>query len=107
MDSQPTIRPVLDLSNVEAGARSINNMFGSGVSVGTLTNVNTISSSMNRRNQNGDNFEVVHAIDRLRREVSTMDRPSYNINGITYDSGSEVSEAIETLVRYAKIERRT
>lgn len=107
MDSQLTIRPVLDLSNIEAGARSINNMFGSGVSVGTLANVNAISSSMNRRNQNGDNFEVVHAIDRLRREVSTMDRPSYNINGITYDSGSEVSEAIETLVRHAKIERRT
>ena len=101
MDTQPTIRPVLDLSNVESGVGALNGMFGMNPSVGV------ISTMMNRRSQNGANDDVVSAIDKLRRDMSSMDRTSYNINGITYEQGSDVADAIETLVRAATKERRT
>ena len=47
IDSQPTIRPVLDLSNIESGANAINGMFGMTPSVGVLSNVGAIGSMMN------------------------------------------------------------
>ena len=107
MDTQPTIRPVLDLSDVRAGANTIGGMFGLHPSVGVLANVGAISASMNQRNQNGVNDDVVLAINKLRKDMSNMDRPSYNINGITYDDGSNVSEAIKVLVREIKLGRRS
>lgn len=106
MDSQPTIRPVLDLSNVKSGASAISGMFGNGASVGVLANVSSISSMMNSRSQNGVNADVVSAINKLSRKMDNMGNTTYSINGVTYDDGSNVSSAIESLVRYAKIERR-
>ena len=106
MDSQPTIRPVLDLSNVESGVSAMNGMFALNP-VGVMANVGSINNMMNRRRQNGVNDDVVSAIDKLRKDVGSMERPSYNINGISYERGSEVADAIETLVRAATKERRT
>lgn len=106
MDVQPTIRPVLDLSDVESGAGSINRMLDFGSSVGVLSNVNAISTMMNRRNQNGGNTEIISAIDKLRKDIGNVGGTSYTINGITYDDGSNVSEAVKALVRAARVERR-
>lgn len=103
VDMQPTIRPVLDLSNVQAGAGAINGMFGS--SVGLMANVGTINSMMNNR-QNGASDDVVSAINALRKDLENVGNTTYTINGITYDDGSNVSDAIKTLVRAAKVERR-
>ena len=105
MEMQPTIRPVLDLSDVEAGANSINGLFSATPSVDVLTNVGRISSMMNQNGQNG-NSEVVSAIDKLRKDLGNVGGTTYNVNGITYDDGSNVSNAIQELVRAAKIERR-
>jgi hypothetical protein len=107
MDSQPTIRPVLDLSDVESGVGAIGRMFGFGPSVGVLANVGAISSSMHGYGQNGANTEVVSAINKLRKDLGNMERASYNINGITYDDGSNVSNAIKTLVDAVRVERRS
>lgn len=104
IDSQPTIRPVLDLSDVEAGVGAIGGMFGAN-SIG-LSTVGSISTMMNRRGQNGGNDEVVSAIDKLRKDISNVGNTSYNINGITYDRGSELDDAVRTIVRYARIEGR-
>ena len=106
IDSQPTIRPVLDLTNVRSGADSINSMFSGSTSVGLMANVNSISSSMNRRSQNGVNGDVVSAIDKLSRKMDNINNASYTINGVTYDDGSNVASAIETIVRAAVRERR-
>lgn len=106
MDVQPTIRPVLDLSDVKAGANAIGDFFGAGTSVGVLANVGSISSMMNRRSQNGSNADVVSALDELRKDLSTIKSETYNINGVTYDDGSNITEAVKTLVRAARIERR-
>jgi hypothetical protein len=107
IDSQPTIRPVLDLSDVRAGAGAIGNLLGFTPSIGLATNVGAISSMMRQRGQNGANEEVVSAINKLRKDVANMPRESYNINGITYDDDSVVTDAIRTLVGAAKRERRT
>ena len=105
IDAQPTIRPVVDLSNVRAGAGAISSMFGTPIAA-TAT-VGTINSMMNLRNQNGVNADVVSAIDKLRKDLSeNSGGNTYSINGITYDDGSNVSDAIKTLIRAAKIERR-
>ena len=108
IDAQPTIRPVLDLSDVEANASSISEIFGSGPSVRVLSNVRSISSMMNRRSQNGNNDDVVSAIDKLNKNLGKVGNTTYNsIGGITYDDGSNISDAIKTIVRAVKVERRT
>ena len=57
--------------------------------------------------QNGNNREVIHAIKELK---NSMNRPNnnnvYNVNGVTYDDGTNVSNAVSDLVRAIKIERR-
>lgn len=106
IDAQPTIRPVVDLSGVRTGANAIGDIFGSGPSIGVMANINAINSGMNHRGQNGGNDDVVSAIKDLGKTISTASGDTYQINGITYDSGSEVSDAIQTLIRASIIEGR-
>lgn len=106
MDFQPTIRPVLDLSDVENGAGSINSLFGMRPTVG-LSSARTINSMVNSRLQNGvSTGDVVSAIQDLKGIIGTSSGDTYNLNGITYDDGSNIADAIQTLVRAARIERR-
>ena len=104
IEDEITIRPILDLSNIRTGVNSINGMFGI-PSIGVSTNLNAISTGMRNNNQNSGD-EVVSAIDRLNKNLGNTSGDTYNINGITYDNGSEISEAVQTLIRAARIERR-
>jgi hypothetical protein len=104
IDNQPTIRPVLDLSEVESGVGTIGSMLNS-PSVGVLSNIGAISSTIGTRNQN-DNSDVVSAINKLRNDLGNTSGDTYNVNGVTYDDGSEVSDAVKSLVRAARVERR-
>lgn len=106
IDAQPVIRPVLDLSDVKSGIDGLGTMLNNDGSIGLKTNINAIGSAVERRRQNGTTDGVITAIDKLHKDLNGLSRPSYNIEGITYDDGSEISEAIKTLVRAAKIERR-
>lgn len=101
IDTQPTIRPVLDLSDVTSNASRLNNMFNN---VGIGANLNAISKGMNGRIQN-DNSDVISAIDKLGKTIGSRG-DTYNINGVTYDDQSAVSEAVRILIRAANIERR-
>lgn len=105
IDAQPTIRPVLDLSDVRAGASSISRMFGANPSVGVMSNVRAITSMMNG-NQNGGNDDVISAIKDLGNKISGKTGDTYQINGITYNDDSNVSDAVATLVRAVRVERR-
>jgi len=104
MDVQPKIRPILDLSNIRSGVGTLNTMLNN-PSLGVMTNLNAISTGMRSNRQNGGE-EVVSAIDRLSKNLGNTSGDTYNINGITYDNGSEISEAVQTLIRAARIERR-
>lgn len=106
LDAQPTIRPVLDLSGVEQGVSNIDGLFNNGPAFGVRANLNAISSMMNENRQNGGNEDVVDAISKLRKELGNVGNTSYTINGITYDDGSGISDAVATLVRAARVERR-
>ena len=105
IDSQPVIRPVLDLSDIQSGAGAINGLFGMTPSVGVMSNVRAINSMMSK-NQNGGSAEIVSAIDKLRGDLGNIGGDTYQINGVTYGADSEVSAAIQTLVRAIKVEGR-
>lgn len=107
MDSQPTIRPVLDLSDVTAGARSINSMFAMSPSVGVLANVNAISSSMNERQNGANNDDVVAAINNLKDALGEVSGDSYVVGDVTYDDGSNINDAVGALIGAIRRERRT
>lgn len=105
VNTQPMIRPIVDLSNVESSSDAISNMLSMDPTVSAFSNVHSISAMMNR-NQNGANDDVVSAIKDLGKTIGRVSGDTYQINGITYDSGSEVSEAIKTLIRASIIEGR-
>jgi len=107
IDVQPTIRPVVDLSNVSESANSINSMFSStNPSVGVLGQVSSISSAMNANQNRATNDDVVYALNKLGKALNSSSGDTYNINGITYDDGSNISSAVQTLVNAARVERR-
>lgn len=101
--NQPTIRPVLDLTDIESGAGRINGLFKN-VNVGG--NLNAITVGMRSKGQNGTANDVVSAINKLGSNIGSGG-DTYNINGITYDDQSSVAEAIKVLIRAANIERRS
>lgn len=106
IDSQPTIRPVMDLSDVTSGVGTLNGMLGGMTpSVDVMANIRSIGSMM-RVGQNGGNDDIISAIDDLRKSLGNISGDTYSINGITYDDGSNITEAVKSLVHAAKIERR-
>ena len=79
VDSQPTIRPVLDLSNVTAGARTIGGMFGDyGVGLDTSGVNSRASRTFSPRevdviNQNGTDTESMFArMDGMLESIQKM-----------------------------------
>ena len=103
IDTQPTIRPVLDLTDVQNGARSLNGMLdGSQLSASLSGDMSRSIGTIQNGNNNG---ELLSAIKDLQGNVGNSG-DTYQINGITYDDGSAISSAVQTLIRAAKIERR-
>jgi tape measure domain-containing protein len=104
IDVNPTIRPVMDLSNIENGTRLLNDMLGDQqvrLNASSVRLAGTVGKIQNGTN----NKDIVDALKDLKEGLSN-NGPSYTINGITYDDGSNVVNAVETLVRAARIERR-
>lgn len=106
IDMSPTIRPVVDMSSVNASARDMNQLLGGNINLGLSAQLNAINSRMRSRNQNTGNADVISAIAGLRKEISGISKPTYQIDGITYDDNSSISSAIETLVGAVITERR-
>ena len=103
IDVNPTITPVMDLTNVEQGARRLSDMIGNqDVRINARTGM--LAGSVGKIQNGKDNSDVISAIKDLKEGLSNS--TSYNINGITYDDGSNITNAVETLVRAARIERR-
>lgn len=106
IDSQPTIRPVLDLSDVNSGVGALSGMLNLSPSVGVRADLSSISASMDNRQNGVDSGDIVSAIYDLKKSMGSMSGDVYNVNGITYDDGSNITEAVKSLVHAAKIERR-
>ena len=106
MDVNPTIKPVMDLSNVEQGSRRIGDLLNSN-EYGIAANTSGFLSGSIGTIQNGnDNSDILSALKDLKGALANTGNTTYRIDGITYDDGSNVSSAVETLVRAARIERR-
>ena len=106
IDANPTITPVLDLSNVERNSRRIGDLVSGNGTLSLSTDSASFMTKSIGQIQNGpDNSDIVSALKDLKASMAD-NRPSYTVNGITYDDGSNITSAVETLVRAAKIERR-
>ena len=99
LNLSPTIRPVLDLSEIQNGARTIDGMFSSNMA-------SRLDFAMNESLSYDPNGNIVSELGKLRRDIGEMDRSVYNVNGITYDDGSNIADAIRTLVRATIVEGR-
>ena len=106
MDMQPTIRPVVDLSDVRTGAAAVSGIFGNVQTVGVRSNLNAINLAMNSRSQNRSNDDIISAINKLGDGLANNRGDTYNFGDFTYDDGSNVANAVGELIRYAKIGRR-
>lgn len=104
MEWQPTITPVLDLSGVQNGASQMRSML-TGASV-SASSANSISLSMNSRTAGASNTDIVKAINDLNKRMDSIQQNVYNVNGITYDDGSNVASAVGQLVNAMQIKRR-
>ena len=106
IDANPTITPVLDLSNVERNSRRIGDLVSGNGTLSLSTDSASFMTKSIGQIQNGpDNSDIVSVLKDLKASMAD-NRPSYTVNGITYDDGSNITSAVETLVRAAKIERR-
>ena len=106
IDATPTISPVMDLSNIEQGSRRIGDLLNENDYAISAKTSGIISSSIGTIQNGNDNSDILHALKDLKGALSNVNSTTYRIDGITYDDGTNVSNAIQTLVRAARIERR-
>ena len=107
IDVNPVIAPVLDLTNIESNARRLNNLIPNSESISLSTgSANRLIGAMGAVQNGTTNSDIVSALNDLKDNLANTNNSTYNINGITYDDGSNVVSAVETLVRAARIERR-
>lgn len=106
IDMSPTIRPVVDMSSVNASARDMNQLLGGNINLGLSSQLNAINSRMRSRNQNSGNADVITAINGLRKDIGNLTNTTYQIDGITYDDSSNIADAISTLIGAVQTERR-
>lgn len=104
IDVSPKITPVMDLSNVMEGNKLLTNMIADH-DMQINARSGSIAGSVGKVQNRYDNSDVISALNGLKESLNN-NGPSYTINGITYDDGSNVSAAVQTLVRAARIERR-
>ncbi|WP_407450005.1 peptidoglycan-binding protein [Fibrobacter sp.] len=106
IDSQPTIRPIVDLSGVKTGTAAINSMFDLNPAIGTVARANSINSMMNSRQNRVNNSDIVSAIKDLENKIGNSSGDTYNVDGVTYDDGSNIATTVGELIRAVKVERR-
>ena len=105
IDVNPKITPVLDLTNISNGSRLLNNMLADR-DMQINARSGSIAGSVGKIQNRYDNSDIVSALNGLKESLNNNSGPSYTINGITYDDGSNIVNAVETLVRAARVERR-
>lgn len=106
LDYEPTITPVVDMGNVTSSMDAINNMLNRNPQIFTGLRSGSVDALLERRNNQNGNSDVIDAIDRLAKNINQTPGNTYNVNGITYDDGSNIASVVEQLVRAAVVERR-
>lgn len=97
---QPTIAPVVDMTNVQKSASLIDNMLSFDDSLSIMSDLKTINGTMSGSHQNGDpNANVVSELQKLTKLLQTDRGGNTYIEGISYSNGSEVAKAVSELIR--------
>ena len=108
IDAQPVIRPVLDLSEVQNGAGSIGSMLSAAQPISVFDNFGAISDVVEQRRRAASLEDVVNALGSVSENTSNIrGGDTYNVNGITYDDGSNIADAVKSIVRAARVGRRS
>ena len=71
----------------------------------STNSANQINSMMNANLDNSNN-DLISLVRDINNKMDNDSGDVYNINGITYDDGSAVQDAIKTILRAAKIQGR-
>lgn len=99
---QPTIRPILDLSDITSGGKRINSIFD-GFNISTSFRLASTSNSMFNANRSN----TISPLDILKNISGTPKTVNnYEINGISYDDGSTVANAVLQLINAVRVEER-
>ena len=96
----PTITPILDMSEVQNGFGSINSLLDG-------YTVNARAQLAGGIYTSATNDDVISSIAALGDILGVPSGNTYNINGITYDDGSNVASAVSQLIYAANIARRS
>ena len=111
MITDPTITPVLDLSEIQNGTDRLYAMLPESEQLSFSGNVRlandaSVSITRDRLQKEASNNEMmnslINAINGLSALIGTTGNV-YNVNGVTYDDGSNVSAAVRSLIHAAKI----
>ena len=105
MDTQPTIRPVLDLTEVETGVNAISSMLNTNESLGVSANVDSVNAMVRNRQNGGD--DLLTAIDKLTKKLEGIRGDSYMIGEVNYTEDDGVADAFQTIIQAARLERTT
>lgn len=102
---QPTITPVLDLSEIQNGANQIDSILSTTPAMGM--NFNAIGTNIHDIHDQTSNADLLDALETLGSNLMNV-KPgdTYNFGDMTYDDGSNVANALAMLVSAARIERR-
>ena len=109
LDYQPSIQPVLDTSMVEAGMGKMNSLLQANTDTVRLNA--DVSAKMSSAASNAtlqsdiskqfaieqNNAKVVSAIEGLDRTLRDYSGPTNIINGVTYDDGTNIGNAVSDL----------
>lgn len=110
-DYSPVITPVLDLNSVNNGVTSIDRSLGGlsktiSLSPELSNRTASMAGAMNKIQNANSNADVVSAIGKLRRDIGNIQPIVNNVNGVTYDDGSNIHEAVGTLIRATVVKGR-
>ena len=101
----PVITPILDLSQIQNGASQIDGMLGTSPTIyGNFSAIATNADAIRAQNSNAD---ILSALENLGNSLgSSRSGDTYNVNGVTYDDGTNMANAVRAMIREARIERR-
>lgn len=112
IDSSPTIKPVMDLSNIQNGANQLYRMMDSvnGYAVsGSVDMANQTANRMNRRTSNNNDDPTSSAINGLNKVVKELTsnpaKTFENIFNISGNNPKEIAEEVSRIIQ-RQVERR-
>lgn len=101
--ADPTIRPVIDLTDIQNGAAAVNGLFsnpklslaGTGINVRSINaNTGNIAHSMSAQQSYTNNRDIVDALDKVREDITNLGEAMSNMK-VVMDSGATVG-SLET-----------